>query len=264
MITGAAFDDNARLWGYSDATRSLLEIDPVAGGTVQVILLAYQGRVSAMDFDPQTGDLFVVADGTHDLLQFALPSGSLVSTTSLLPFLLDTDFPAGIAFDSTGDRVYLSKGSGQGADSVIVLDRIGGVGSSYCAPGVPNSTGQPGVISATGSLVAGGNPLALGATSLPPNQFGYFLCSLAQGFVPQAGGSQGNLCLALPIGRFAQQIVNSGANGSVQIAVDTLALPLSPPVAAQAGETWHFQCWYRDSNPGPTSNFTDGLSLTFR
>ncbi|MCP3919930.1 MAG: hypothetical protein GY711_30745 [bacterium] len=24
-----------------------------------------------------------------------------------------------------------------------------------------------------------------------------------------------------------------------------------------AGETWFFQCWYRDNNPGPTSHFTD-------
>jgi hypothetical protein len=29
------------------------------------------------------------------------------------------------------------------------------------------------------------------------------------------------------------------------------------------GETWNFQCWYRDANPGPTSNFTDGISITF-
>ena len=38
------------------------------------------------------------------------------------------------------------------------------------------------------------------------------------------------------------------------------------PVGAQAvlpGDTWHFQCWYRDANPGVTSNFSDGLSITF-
>ncbi|MCP3916270.1 MAG: hypothetical protein GY711_12005 [bacterium] len=31
----------------------------------------------------------------------------------------------------------------------------------------------------------------------------------------------------------------------------------------QPGETWNFQCWYRDNNPGPTSNFTDAVSVTF-
>ena len=31
-------------------------------------------------------------------------------------------------------------------------------------------------------------------------------------------------------------------------------------VAVQPGETWNFQCWYRD---GATSNFTDAVSITF-
>jgi hypothetical protein len=33
------------------------------------------------------------------------------------------------------------------------------------------------------------------------------------------------------------------------------------PVAP--GETWHFQAWYRDANPGATSNLTDNHSVTF-
>ena len=40
--------------------------------------------------------------------------------------------------------------------------------------------------------------------------------------------------------------------------------PPSPPTQVVAGETWHFQCWYRDANPASTSNFTDALALTFR
>ncbi len=36
------------------------------------------------------------------------------------------------------------------------------------------------------------------------------------------------------------------------------------PVAVVAGETRHFQCWFRDSVGGAaTSNFSDGLSLLF-
>ncbi len=30
-----------------------------------------------------------------------------------------------------------------------------------------------------------------------------------------------------------------------------------------SGDTWNFQCWYRDNNPVPTSNFTDAVSVTF-
>ncbi|MFT5291611.1 MAG: hypothetical protein ACI82F_003696, partial [Planctomycetota bacterium] len=33
-------------------------------------------------------------------------------------------------------------------------------------------------------------------------------------------------------------------------------------VFVMAGQTWNFQCWSRDNNPGPTSNFTDAVSIT--
>ena len=48
------------------------------------------------------------------------------------------------------------------------------------------------------------------------------------------------------------------------IPVDLNNLPRpNGTVAVQAGETWNFQCWYRDKNPGTTSNFTDGVSVLF-
>jgi hypothetical protein len=44
-----------------------------------------------------------------------------------------------------------------------------------------------------------------------------------------------------------------------------MAIPLGTgPVAILPGETWNFQAWYRDLNPGTTSNFTDGISITFQ
>ncbi|MCP3915911.1 MAG: hypothetical protein GY711_10185 [bacterium] len=75
----------------------------------------------------------------------------------------------------------------------------------------------------------------------------------------------GTLCLVrnggapAPVGRFAQagQIVR-GPVGSVTI--DLNALPLTPQRAVRAGETWNFQCWFRDLS---SSNFTDAVSITF-
>lgn len=43
---------------------------------------------------------------------------------------------------------------------------------------------------------------------------------------------------------------------------DTTDLPLFPAVAAMAGQTWRLQFWFRDQNPGQTSNFTDGVAIT--
>jgi hypothetical protein len=138
----------------------------------------------------------------------------------------------------------------------------GGIGTNYCQANV-NSTGTTSSISATGSDAVSDNNLTLQMSDVPMNQFGYFLNGLAQGFVPNPGGSAGNLCIGGAIGRHSAQVGNSGSSGSIVVGIDLTALPRPSggPVAAQAGETWYFQGWFRDS---ATSNFTDGLAITFQ
>ncbi|MCP3918740.1 MAG: hypothetical protein GY711_24605 [bacterium] len=101
--------------------------------------------------------------------------------------------------------------------------------------------------------------MTLLAEDLPPGEFGYFIVgSGQQQFVPP--GTQGTICIAGgALGRFLQagQIIQ-GPAGS--IAVDLTSLPLSPAHAVQPGETWNFQCWFRDLG---SSNFTDAVSVTF-
>ena len=65
------------------------------------------------------------------------------------------------------------------------------------------------------------------------------------------------------IARFNQQVQNSGMTGEFDIDVDTLSIPLSPPATIMVGETWNFTAWFRDNNPGQTSNFTDGVAIQF-
>jgi len=133
------------------------------------------------------------------------------------------------------------------------------LGTNYCSPN-PNSTGVPAIISAAGSDVVADNNLSLACVDMPLNKFGYFLASELQGFVANPGGSQGNLCLGQPLGRFASQIQNSGGSGSIGITVDVNNVPLLGPILA--GETWNFQCWYRDV--ASNSNFSDGISIPFQ
>ena len=82
------------------------------------------------------------------------------------------------------------------------------------------------------------------------------------------GGSQGTLCLGGAIGRYVGpgQIVNSGSTGEITLAIDLTQTPQPTGlVSVQPGETWNFQAWYRDAIGGSaTSNFTDGLSITFQ
>jgi len=138
------------------------------------------------------------------------------------------------------------------------------IGTNYCGPANFNSTGQSAVISASGSTKASYNFVTLTAAKLPPNVFGYFLNSDVQGFTPFPPGSNGNLCLGGGIGRHARQIANSGPAGELVIDVDLKVLPRpGGPHSVIAGETWNFQCWFRDNHAGSTSNFTDAVSVLF-
>ncbi|MCP3919111.1 MAG: hypothetical protein GY711_26510 [bacterium] len=134
----------------------------------------------------------------------------------------------------------------------------------YCSPAVPNSSGMPARILAEGSPFVTDNALTLTAFDLPPGEFGYFLVGNSQGSITPPG-SDGVLCLTCGwsgcsgIGRFNQggRIIQ-GPTGSIE--VDLTNLPLSPPWTVSAGETWNFQCWYRDLN---SNNFTDAVSVMF-
>lgn len=142
-----------------------------------------------------------------------------------------------------------------------------GIGLPDCDPAAPNSTGLAATLTGIGSPWVPNNALVLCAEGLPSNQIGLFLASPDAGFVVGAGGSQGNLCLSGPIGRFREpgQIQSSGAEGSISLSIDLAQIP-SPAgfVSVMTGEQWHFQVWYRDQNPGPVSNFTNGLVIEFQ
>ncbi len=149
----------------------------------------------------------------------------------------------------------------------IVAGSGGGLGLNYCAANV-NSTGVFGAISASGSALVASNNVTLRSASLPLNSFGFFLTSLTQGNIANPGGSQGVLCLAGSIGRYvgAGQIKNSGATGQFTLALNLTQHPTPGGlVAVTPGQTWNFTCWYRDVVGGTaTSNFTNGLSVTFQ
>ncbi|MEM8713038.1 MAG: hypothetical protein AAGG01_18985 [Planctomycetota bacterium] len=140
-------------------------------------------------------------------------------------------------------------------------------GSSYCSAN-PNSTGAPGMLTATGTPIASANDVTLSASGLPVSAFTFFIVSRTQGFAPNPGGSAGNLCLSGSIGRYvgSGQIRQADASGVVSLAIDLASIPQpNGPVAASAGENWSFQAWHRDSGAtGPTSNFTSGLSILFQ
>ena len=142
---------------------------------------------------------------------------------------------------------------------------FGNLGTNYCTP-VPNSTGVPGVVEASGSRLVSSDNFSLTAKALPARQFGIFLAAPLQGYIPGAGGtSNGNLCLSGAIGQFVQagQVKHSGAAGEFSMQVPLTQVPqLGGFISVLPGDTWNFQAWHRDT-VGLGSNFTNGVEVEF-
>lgn len=145
---------------------------------------------------------------------------------------------------------------------VLAFSGMETLGDIICGPAVPNTSGLPGRIFATGSDEAAANDLTLTATDLPLKSFGIFITSPDELVITNPGGSAGNICIAsTQIGRYAGDVLNSGAIGTVSLDVDLLMTP-SPLgfLVTTAGETRYWQYWFRD---GLSSNFTDAVRITF-
>lgn len=137
------------------------------------------------------------------------------------------------------------------------------LGATYCAPAQVNSTGSSARLVMAGSALAGGFALSARAFNLPANQATYFLAGTESAQIPMHSGSQGNLCLGGDLARFTSQLKVASADGIVEVDLDTLAFPFGQPAPVSPGSTLFFQAWFRDANPGPTSNFTDAVEITF-
>ena len=139
----------------------------------------------------------------------------------------------------------------------------GPIGSNYCMQEV-NATGVVGTMSGFGQTSIAANDITITASNLPLNQFGIFVCSDTQGFVPFAGGtSNGNICLGGVIGRYqsAGQILSSGATGTYSLTINVNTIPQGGGIlAVSAGLGVNFQSWHREGI-GAGSCFTDGLEI---
>lgn len=166
---------------------------------------------------------------------------------------------AGTACDAPGGTPSLD------VDMNGVLDTCEDIGVPFCSPGIPNSTGLPGALVLLGREAVAQNDLTLVATSLPPQTFGFFVASRDQAPPVVLAGSQGRLCLGGAIGRsVGGGVQQASAGGVFSTAVDLQAMAQpGGPVAVQPGETWTFQAWHRDANPGTTSNLTSAKYVTF-
>ncbi len=229
----------------------------ILGGN-QVAKLGRNDRIHLFDAQPQLHDVFSYGDEDFPgTLRARNVSGNACTEALGIDFVWS--WRASFVGDGRGTLVSASGDVGNPGSYAPVDCAL----YPYCSPSVPNSSLESARIQAVGSLAVVDNDLTLTAWQLPVDRLGYFLASQTQGFVAAPPGSEGNLCLGGKIARFANLIQDSGPGGTFSIQVDLTSIPTSPPSSVMAGDTWNFQAWFRDANPGATSNFTDALSITF-
>ena len=266
--------DNARsVTTMQDLDNNLDHRDPTLAFDSRDYLLAYQTTSATGLQTVHYTALNVVHDG--DELRTGISerrSTFATYTDSRTRFALASHFDGGGPFlgAEPGDAILVRLGedptSGETdvAASVIVDILRSVTGSQFCDAN-PNSTGESAWMAARSNFpVQAGGSLFLECSDLPQNSFGHFIVSNVSGFVPNPGGSQGNLCLQGSVGRYnsPSQILNSGSAGLFELLVDTDFIP-GPGgfTAVNPGETLFFQCWFRDL--GPVSNFSNGVEVTF-
>jgi FG-GAP repeat/FG-GAP-like repeat len=180
--------------------------------------------------------------------------------TSLGSDQLGWALDGGVDYDGDGRPDFLV-GDPQNPSSVLLYLGRETLGKSYCVFEPQNSLGSRAELFAEGSATIALNNLHLHASSLVPGGVGLFLVGSGQTFVPNPGGSDGNLCLGGSLGRFDPATV-AGPAGTADLKVDLNRVPTTPPQAVLPGDTWHFQYWYRDTPVG-SSNFSTAVKITF-
>ena len=190
-----------------------------------------------------------------------IPSPIPIELTDLpldLPTLLPPGETANLLLDASLQDLALEGAVDATLDAVApASDRFVDV-----CDGVLNSLGQAAEIApiGTASLLAG--DFGLQVTGMPSDVFGMLIMSRSTDFMPGFGGSQGTLCLGEPCFRFDTSVMNSGPLGEVALFPGT-STPLPGGQAFAAGERWNFQYWYRDVNPGSTSNTSGSIGVLF-
>ena len=163
----------------------------------------------------------------------------------------------------SGDDLVVGAGnrdeSGTNSGSAYLIERCVGQVESYCVAS-PNSVSASGaLIHLEGSSSVSTNVMTLRVDSLPANQFGVFFCGPLKEDPPTPFGD-GFRC----VGTSGLARLNPPVSTHAGTAQRTLDFSSSPLNNTQAGDTLHFQLWYRDPAAGGSNyNLTDALEVTF-
>ncbi|MDF1837645.1 MAG: VCBS repeat-containing protein [Planctomycetota bacterium] len=216
-----------------------------------------------------TGDVLYAISGSFSFRYFgrSMRAGGDINGDGI------GDVIAGAHLDGGTGKAYVFSHTFDGSETVCV-------GHSHSG-GVPTRL----VAESQSGFDASLNDTVLRVENLPGGAHAMAMIIGSPGYgvlhYPDPGGMQsdGVLCVSGgPIGRFNRPgQVHFGMPGSFSLPLDLNEIPWTDPNSAPAysatllaGDTWYFQCWYRDvhshSDPAVTgeSNFSDAIRITFK
>ncbi len=267
-----------RQGGVWTQTQELLALDPQGGPTLGAFValegdLAVGSAHADTDLGTISGSAYVFLRKSSNWLQIAKvlpPDGQSYQLFSCL----------GVAVSGTkvliGSFADQDNGINSGSAYVFELapDAVqygscptqGPCGNHDDFGGCRNSTGQGGVLAAAGSASITTNDLRLEARWLPANKLGFFFMGGLAAALPFADGQ---LCVGsggAGVWRFNPP-QSTGADGVIELGPSVVGLSSLLPRGGHitAGQTWHFQAWFRDpAGPcGKGSNMTNALRVVF-
>ncbi|MCA9000357.1 MAG: hypothetical protein KDB61_00440 [Planctomycetes bacterium] len=256
-----ACDSQGNLFAYSIKDDSLYSVDKTTGAGT---LLGFSGLLTryqqGMDFDWSTDTLYATLyqdSGSGRFSTFDLTTGAATFLQNTYPLNAEMEMAVRVALpaqiptfcdpanaNSTGNSTVLSGSWGTGIGSDLHLEMTGGVPGQLAYMLVGNEA-------TSGFAIPGANgPLCLVGTST------------AQFFRYNVAGTPMN-----SIGGFdaTGTWINVSGTSTTGFGFDVPStIPDTTPITILAGDTWHFQGWYRDTPAGAgQSNFSNGLSVTF-
>ena len=245
ISSAAAFSGNIANGAYNGANPSSLDEKNhrALNGLIINAQILYDADADG-DFEPQTGS-----------------GGTPFSDDEDYRVLLYVTISKDCNDNGVGDDLDIVSGTSTDINHNGVPDDCeAALGTNYCFS-ISNSTGQPALISGSGSSSVAANLVTVFSSPLPANQPGIFyygpnqiVASFGNGFRCVGAGSLG--LARLPVH-------NSGAAGQL---IHLLDLTNPPTVNTQIlpGSTWNFQAWYRDPlGGGAFFNLSNGLEITF-
>jgi hypothetical protein len=282
--TGADTTHLGSLWVASGTVAgggtTLQRLNTTTGAILQsVALVGVTERAVDIAWDPWFGAMWVLLE-TGSLRRVNLGTGATTETFDLNTLVSDLNtVHGGIAFGPAGNILYVARGTGTTADSLVILDRhlttstCTGDGSSGACPcgnagsagrGCDNSAATGGAfLRGFGLPLVSNDFLQLRVEGLPNST----TCLFFQGTsasTPATPFGDGLRCVSGTIIRLATKSTSNGTAVYPTTSEEDISLRGDVPLS---GGTRHYQVWYRNSATfctDSTFNLSNGVTVEWR